>query len=238
MNLSICVATMEKPKMRSYPGQIDSFAELMKNQRDGHIYTWQNYPDDNRGVVGSYQKLYEKSSGDILCYLHDDVICREDGWDERVRKEFEDSTVGIVGFGGARWHGVPTLYKTPYRLNDLRRGGYLSNVDDAETHGDRFDGACAVSVLDGFALCCRRSFLDRIGGWSILGRSNIDFLCYDYSICALARRFGYRIRVVGVRCHHLGGGTSVGMNIDRQEEYERSHRWFYDEFKDVMPASV
>jgi len=152
-----------------------------------------------------------------------------------VLYEFRDPKVGLAGFGGALQHGTPQLFKTPYELTNLRRGQYLSNTDDAEVHGQRFSGSTGVAVLDGYCLCVSRSFMDRIKAWSLAIENNIDFLCYDYFICAMARRYGYRIRCVGVRCHHLGGGTSVALNQDRQEEYERSHKWFFEEFMDVMP---
>lgn len=202
-----------------------------------------NTPEDNWGVVRSYQWIYEREKlreFPFIAFIHDDVICREAGWDKRVLAEFEDPTVGIVGFGGARWHGVPELYKTPYRLDQLRRGDYLSNVDDAEVHGGRFTASAEVAVLDGFALVLRRDLLDRCNGWRGLA-SGCDFFCYDYAACGMARRLGYRCRVLGVRCHHLGGRTSVLLpqaEITSQEAYDRSHRWFYETYRDVMPWSV
>ena len=201
------------------------------------IYTQYNTPDNNLGVVGSYQKLYENSDEELLAYLHDDVICREEGWNERVIKEFEDPNVGVCGFGGALQHGDPSIYKTPYQLQQLRRSSYRSNVDDAEIHGERFTGSCEVAVLDGFALVVRREFLDRMGGWKVIA-GGCDFYCYDYAICAMAHRFGYRVRMVGIRCHHRGGGTSVinkGLSATSQEAYDLSHKWYYEEFRDVMP---
>jgi hypothetical protein len=199
-----------------------------------------NVPGDNLGVVGSYQKLYEGSESDILCFIHDDVWMYDAEWPVKVKKEFEDPTVGVVGFGGAKAHGSPDLYKVPYRLNDLARYGYLSNVDDAEVHGERFTGETDAAVLDGFCLCVRRDLLVRTGGWSpIIGHA--DFYSYDYAICALARRFGYRIRIVGVECKHLGGRTSTTESvrtITSQDAYDKAHRWFYDEFRDVMPWRV
>jgi GT2 family glycosyltransferase len=197
-----------------------------------------NTATENDGVVKSYQKLYEQTDEEILCYMHDDVIVRERGWDEKIIKEFEDPRVALVGMGGAKCHGTPDLYKRSYLLQNLRRGDYLSNVDDAEVHGARFTGSEDVAVLDGFCLVIRRSVLDLCHGFSLLVENGIDFLCYDYALCAMVRRLGYRIRTVGVRCHHRGGGTSVALKSDRQEEYDRSHRWFYDEFKDVMPCTV
>lgn len=236
MKLTIGYATMKRDKL-PWQGEINGWVQ----KSSGYVKVSEHYnPEyDNDGVVGSYQSIYKDTpETDILCYLHDDLICRENGWDERVRIEFDDSKVAIVGFGGAVRHGTEDLYKSPYTVQQLRRGQYLSNVDDAEIHGQRFAGSCRVAVLDGFSLCIRRRFLDRIGGWNLLIQNSIDFFCYDYAICALARRLGYHIRIVGVRCHHIGGQTSVAMNVDRQAEYDRSHRWFYEEFKDVMPASV
>jgi GT2 family glycosyltransferase len=206
------------------------------------VFVIRNDEDNNLGVVGSYQEMYTITKHcDLLCYVHDDVIMREHRWDERVLKEFEDESVGLVGFGGAKWHGMEDLYKVPYKLQNLQRGEYLSNVDDAEVHGARFTDACDVAVLDGFCLIIRRDILSRLGGWSRIA-VGCDFYCYDYALCALVRRLGYRVRVVGVRCHHRGGTTSVGRKSElkntSQDAFEKSHRWFYEEFRDVMPCRV
>jgi hypothetical protein len=208
MNLAICVATMQQ---KNPPGEIGGWIERASDFQIP-LFGVYNTPEHNLGVVGSYHELYQKHpETDILCYLHDDLVCREDGWDVRVAKEFEDPKVAIVGFGGALAHGAKDLYKVPYRLNDLARFDYMSNVDDAEFHGERFTGSRDVAVLDGFALC------------------------------GLGRRHDYRTRLIGIRCHHFGGGTSVTekvRQITSQLAYDKAHRWFYDEFRDVMPWRV
>jgi len=235
MRLAICVATMREGKL---PGEIVTWKQESTYWPPMEVYEQHNTKENNLGVVGSYQELYKQSKEEVLVFAHDDVTMRERGWNERVLKEFEDERVAVAGFGGAEWHGTDDLYKRPYQLSNLRRGGYGSNVDDAEQHGERFTGAKDVAVLDGFALIIRRSFLDRIGGWKILIDAGIDFIAYDYVICALARRYGYKIRLIGVRCHHIGGGTSVKMNVDRQAEYDRSHRWCYENLRDVLPCRI
>lgn len=229
--MALCVATMHDSDA---PGDIPNAIAYASEVIPVHVR--RNTPEDNLGVVKSYQWLYEHSTEEILCFIHDDVIIHEDRWDQRIMAEFDDPHVGIIGMGGARWHGTPDLYKVRYHLPHLRRGDYLSNVDDAEVHGTRFTGVSDVAVLDGFCLVVRRSLLRRVGGFQLLIDNAIDFLCYDYALCALARRYNYRIRTIGIRCHHRGGQTSLG--VDRTEEYERSHSWFYNEFKDVLPASV
>lgn len=252
--LALCIATMRTKPGESVERYVGCTTRLYHTSAPGDaslmtanasmdempVYVRYNTKDDNLGIVGSYQALYEESTEPVLCYVHDDVIMRERGWDIHVRKEFEDPTVGVVGFGGALRHGIKELYKVPYQLQQLRRMHYRSNVDDAEVHGERFSAACDVSVLDGYFLAVRRDLLDKCGGWNAMV-VGCDFFCYDYAICALARRHGYRLRLVGVRCHHRGGGTSVaegGKVITGQQAYDLSHKWFYEEFRDVMPHEV
>ena len=168
---------------------------------------------DKLGPVGSLQNGYAHfpvpqyfKDISVLAFIHDDVEIYEDGWDERVLREFDEPTVGVVGFGGATGLGTPGLYKTPYRLQQLARTNYASNVTDAEVHGSRFTGERDVAVLDGFSMIVRRELLDKVGGWPV---DHLAFHCYDTWLCCMARRHGYRTRLVGVRCHHFGGQTST-----------------------------
>ena len=199
--------------------------------------------EHNRGLLSSYQEGYEQSTADVLAFIHDDVVIYEEGWDARVLAEFAAPNVGVVGFGGALVHGSPDLYRTPYNIQQLGRSFYLSNVTDAEVHGTRFDGACDVAALDGFALIVNRKLLDLTGGWPV--DTYPPHHCYDYWITAMAHRFGYRVRVVGVRCHHLGGLTAT---TSRYQEWARQtpwgsdvamhasgHKLIYNEFWDVLP---
>ena len=260
MKLALCVATMQPgvsiinsfdamrvgideiiDKTAQFPGEISTWTTHAQNLMP--VYIQRNTAESNLGVVKSYQQLFLSSvvDEDILVYTHDDVIMRERGWDARLTKEFEDQHVGVVGFGGAKRHGSPDLYKVPYRLQQLARSGYLSNVDDADDHGTRFTEATDVAVLDGFVLAVRRELLVRAGGWPDIPGG---FHTYDYAICALAHRYGYRVRVVGIRAHHCGGRTSTTQEYQQwaekkgmsdQTAHEKAHRWFYENYRDVLP---
>jgi len=188
----------------------------------------------NCDVVPAYQTAYEETDEPILAYIHDDVVIYEQGWDERVLREFDDPTVGIVGFGGALGHGQPRLYQVPYHLPDLARQNFMSDMRSAEKHGTRFKGERDVAILDGFALFVRRPILDNWGGWP-KGKP-IGYFMYSENLCCEARRQGYRIRLVGVACEHLGGKSSG--HIPASPTYEEEHRYFYETNRDVMPYRV
>jgi hypothetical protein len=196
--------------------------------------------DGRGGMLPAYQNGLKNSSAEIIAYLHDDTIIKDSGWVARVLKEFEDPNVGLVGFGGATRHGDPGMYRKEYEYSQLARAGFASNMRDAENHGERFTGSKDVAVLDGFALIVRRQILEDAGGWPL--NTPIGYVCYDYWLSCMTRRLGKRIRLVGVECDHLGGQTFVKMGIGDNpkhwQQYIDSHRYIYDEFKDVLPHGV
>lgn len=187
-------------------------------------------------VLEAYQQAFERGSTfrSIIGYVHDDLMIYENGWDVRVLKEFDDPTVGLVGFGGALGHGRPDLYKVPYHLPDLARQNFMSNMREAEKHGARFTGERDVAVLDAFAIFIRRSILEKWGGFP-LGKP-IGYFMFCENLCCEVRRQGFRIRLVGVDCHHIGGRTSTVHQVT--DDYEAEHAYFYEHNRDVMPYRV
>ena len=186
-------------------------------------------------IIHAYEKGRLESTYDILGYVHDDVLIHETCWDLRVVHEFRDQEVAMVGFGGALGHANSNLYTTPYHLPNLARQAFMSNMRDAEKHGARFAGERDVSVLDGFAVFIRRSFLDQIGGWPQDGR--VGYFMYTEFMCCMARRMQKKIRLVGVDCEHLGGRSS-GLKPEQKFDYDGEHLYIYKEFRDVLPWTV
>lgn len=215
----------------------------------------ENTVDDNLGVTGSLQWCYEHTQAPIIAHFHSDLQIFEPGWDERVLREFDDPRVGVVGFGGALQLGDDDLYRTPYRLQQLRRIDYRSNTHDAEQHGERFTGACDVATLDGFALVVRRELLRRwlhpfsqhpldynSVGWPV---ARYPFHNYDNALCIHAHKAGMRVRLVGIDCIHHGGATATTpayqewsvakLGQTDAEVHEQSHLALYEDGRGILP---
>jgi GT2 family glycosyltransferase len=200
--------------------------------------------EPNLGLVPALQALYEKhKSHDILVFLHDDVEVHE-AWEMRVRKEFDDPEVVIVGLGGATGIGVDDIYKTPYDIWQLQRLSYASNQRGWDIHGKQETGSRDVAVVDGFFMAIRGEFLREINGWSWFPHR---FHCYDTALCLMAARRGYKVRTIGVDVTHYGGGTSItpeyvefckehGTTPER--EHQEPHRWLYENFRQELPLRV
>ena len=197
----------------------------------------------NIGPVKAYQQLYERNRHHShIAFLHDDLEILEPWTD--VEREFADPKLAIIGFGGATGLGLKDIYKIPYDIWQLQRTDYFSNQTDWSTHGTLETGAKDVAVVDGFAMVVRTQFLDDIGGWSGFP---FNFHCYDLYLCLMAKRLGWKVRMVGVRCTHHGGGTSTSaeyqelltrMGKTAAEDHQEPHVWIYESFRDELPVRV
>lgn len=186
-------------------------------------------------ILDAYQWAYENSNADILGYIHDDLLCEELGWRERVAAEFEDARIGLVGFAGAPGFCHPSMCE--FNPHAMGRIGFRSNLVNAETHGARDAGSFNAVVLDGLALFVRRSALEKIEGWPI--GKDVGYFMYAEWLCCALRRAGYGIRVTGVRVNHLGG-RSTGLNPSLKVDWESEHKALWDEFSPdgTIPAEV
>ena len=186
-------------------------------------------------IIDAYEIGFRACQSDILGYVHDDVIVHSPEWRCRVIEEFDDPEVALVGFAGATGHCQSFLYARPFYIPNMVRIDFRSNLLDAEKHGTRLLGSMNAAVLDGLAFFVRRSFLEGVGGWP-LGTPCNYFMYMEWLSC-MVRRYGKKIRVVGVPCQHLGGKSS-GLNSSFHPDYEGEHRYIYEEFRDVLPARV
>lgn len=209
----------------------DGWRDCVKswNETSSEEYPWILVP--NMSIPQCFEAVYRGTTEPIMALIHDDVMIYEQGWNRRVLEEFEDESVGLVGFAGALGHGNPNMYEVPFQIPNLVRRGFRSNLRDAERHGGRASGVIDVSVLDGLALFVRRSVLDACGGWPL--NRPISYFMYSEWLCCEVRRQGLRIRMVGADCEHLGGKSS---GTPLPYSYEEEHLHFYESNRDVMPA--
>jgi GT2 family glycosyltransferase len=181
---------------------------------------------------------------DIIIYIHDDVTIHEENWFGAVMGLFENPNCVVVGLGGATSLGHPDLYKKPYKIERMARGGYCSNQTDAEVHGVRFTGEKRVAVLDAFLMAVRRDWLVSIGGWPV---KHLTHHGLDLWVCLEAARAGKEVWMTGVSCTHHGGGTSTKTAYrdatwlqggNRDADHALPHVWLYENYRDVLPLEV
>lgn len=234
MNLSIHVPTMR--------GLTET--EVNKNllYPKSEVVVKQQKP--NLGYLPWAQYVVEEFGEDILGYIHDDLTILESDWEKWIFAEFLDPTVAVCGFGGAKAVGHPDIYKIPYHFSQLARRGFISNMIDAEKHGERVTVPTDVAFLDSMAIFIRREFLVSLGGWPVerYAPSHMS----DLWICLQALRHGFRVRMVPISIEHTSGGsgpdypewcktTKWGSDAAM---HQHNHRMIYEEFADILPVEA
>jgi len=185
----------EKPRTWKSQGKLK-----VKNQHNG----------ENIGVLPTFKQGVELSSGDLVCFIHNDVLIHEQGWNERVAWAFaEDHKLGLAGLLGAR--GVNP---------DGGREGTMSHMLGAEWgkteiqpaaihHGELMMARHSAIVLDGVGMFFRKSALHDVAEHSnIFADDRPPHHWYDRNICLNFIFRGWHVDVIGIQFDHFSGATA------------------------------
>ncbi|KKL94345.1 hypothetical protein LCGC14_1865620 [marine sediment metagenome] len=245
MRLAIVTAHLDKEKTREYWQEWEKDAPLTRVE----------------GIMGPVPAFYEGcirasrewlGGSDLIACLHDDLAIHaptfpEEGWVAQVARAFDaDSELLLAGFGGATGLGEEWIYERAFDPMSLVRKDFISNMDKAEVHGRRVEQVTEVACLDGFSLIGRAEFM--LAGFHLFKGLGIIHHAYDSALGALAYRWGGKVKMIPVRCHHAGGRTAVGqseyaewaekMHGGNKTIWLHAHHAIWHEFRDVLPIRV
>lgn len=151
--------------------------------------------EENVGVVKSLDIIHHESTGDVIAIPHNDLYIFEYGWNKRVMDEFEnDPKLGLAGFLGA--------------VGTTQNGGRhitMSNMLEAEAHGERIHEVKECVGFDGLCLIPRKAMLDQVGGFD---QNYTYHHFYDRDIAVTSYRAGWTNKVIPIFCHHRSGVTA------------------------------
>lgn len=177
-------------------------------------------------IFTAYKEGVERARGDILCFVHDDVIdYHTPNWGVNVERHFaEDDKLGCIGIVGT--HFAPN---TPFEWYHclLSSGGCIMTTEgktENMQYLDNFkDGNTIIEavVLDGQWMCIRRSMFEGDIHWDT---NNFNgWHCYDTDICFQVRDAGYKVGIISdVLIEHTSFGTCTKAWIEATKKvYEK-----------------
>ena len=200
-------------------------ASVEKNIRDTISVDFEIISIDNsRGQYNIFQAYNEgmaKAKGDILCFMHDDILFRSNGWGKVVEESFSsDPKMGALGVAGG--HFLPdcpcswsTCKTTSFHVWQTNRDGSATEYGCTDyTDGKRI---VEVACLDGLFMCIRQSLFDTI---RFDDQTFSGFHCYDSDICMQVMAAGYSDNVtfdIDIE-HHSNGACN-------QQYYDNLELW-------------
>ena len=160
----------------------------------------------NLGFGGSHNVGASVSSGDIICFLSNDVV---------VRTNFIDNM-------------VESLVETPYAL----LGGDIIYYPGGWNEFEFDNKKMVVPYCNGWLLACTREVWDNLGGFDVDTFGKFDMEDIDLSMNALSH--GYDLLSLNLprhQLHHISGVTIKSLKIDRMKITEMNREKFIAKWK-------
>lgn len=182
-------------------------------------------------IFQAYNEGVRQSVGDILCFMHDDIMFHSENWGNRVYEYFNTySNLGCLGIAGSHmmlntpssfWHSAASCFH--YYSRDME--GNLELISWPKEINP--DVLTQLASVDGCWMCIRKSLFETIRFDDTLYDG---FHCYDSDICMQIIQAGYDIGIAyGVDVEHNRRGT-------QDDSYFKSIRKWHEKWKDHLPV--
>lgn len=180
--------------------------------------------DNSRGQYSIFQAYNEgmaRAKGDILCFMHDDILFRSNNWGKVVEASFaSNQKMGALGVAGG--HFMPdcpcswsTCKTTSFHVWQTNRDGSATEYGCSNySNGKRL---VEVACLDGLFMCIRCKLFDTI---RFDDKTFTGFHCYDSDICMQVLSASYSVNVtfdIDIQ-HHSNGACN-------QQYYDNLELW-------------
>lgn len=182
-------------------------------------------------IFQAYNEGVKRAKGDILCFVHDDVLFRSEMWGLIAEKLLGDDSIGIVGFAGT--HFMP---KCPMYWWD---SPYVSqhNIDNGnlQSKPEYFKGQIAdVIAVDGFCFFSKKSIFQTV-------RFDEDlysgYHAYDMDICMQVQKMGKRVCVTNAILLEHFWNADLFNDKTYLAKLDKNIVLFYKKWESIMPMT-
>jgi len=161
---------------------------------------------NNYSIFEAYNIGIKQSKGDLLCFMHDDVLLHTNSWGKILIDIFnKNKNIGLLGVAGAK---VKTKMASPWWnchcnqqvINIIQHNG--SDAPKNTEDGFGKDSESEVVVIDGVFMVLKKS-IDIMFNEKMIGYHN-----YDLNISFECKKKGYQVFVTNqILIEHFSSGS-------------------------------
>lgn len=181
-------------------------------------------------IFQAYNIGIEKSTGEYLCFIHDDILFRSKEWGKVVNRIFEENpNFGLIGVAGAKiktkipngWWDCEEKYKSVNIIQNFANG----NVEK-QSVGFEYTRFNEVVIIDGVFMVLRKKTE------LFFSREYKGFHNYDFNISFEILKKGFK---VGVTNEILIEHFSIGV-LDK--EWFKSTINIHNNYSELLPIAT
>lgn len=185
-------------------------------------------------IFQAYNEGVKRSQGEVLCFMHEDILFRSNNWGNDILDVFDDKTIGLVGFAGTHFLSSSPFYWTnsPFisehnLTND--KGVVLECFQDEYYNAN---GIVDLVAVDGFCFFIKKQLFESI---RFDDKTYSGFHAYDMDICMQVLMAGYRVCACNkVLIEHFWS-ESDSRTKKGYEILDNNLTLFANKHKDVLP---
>jgi hypothetical protein len=181
-------------------------------------------------IFEAYNLGIDRSKGNYLCFIHDDILFHTIGWGNVLQRIFnEDQQIGLIGIAGAKSKTkMPSLWWS-CPIED-KIASIIQHIPNRETErwnsGFGKESLIEVVAVDGVFMAMRKD--DRIR----FNTKMTGFHNYDLNLSFECEKLGYKIMVTNeILIEHFSLGTI-------KEEWVESSYQLYTLYKNSLPLNL
>ena len=179
-------------------------------------------------IFSAYNEGVRRAKGDILCFMHEDIIYHTDEWGKQIEEVFQQNhEYGLFGLAGSQLlPKEPTPWcSTLFSVSTM----YSENVPTvASTFVDINRLIVPVVAVDGVWMCIPRSMFNQI----YFDESYEGFHMYDIDTCLQVIKAGYKV------------GVLTTISVFHSSDGNYNTQWFnnmercWKKWENLLPCSV
>ena len=121
--------------------------------------------ENNYGIAAAYNKGAAEATGELICFVHEDIQFKTKNWGSVVQKALEDKKTGLFGVAGAYYYPLPPVgwfHSHELEVNVVQHYKFETRPVQ-EIHLSKFPGQqlVDVAVLDGLFLATRKEVMEK-----------------------------------------------------------------------------
>ena len=197
---------------QSIASTIDCYYELVIIDNSASKYS----------IFEAYNEGVRIAKGDILCFIHEDVVFHSSGWGRIISSHLSNhKEVGAIGFLGGHYLPSRPCYWSEPRVESAHyiQGETLDGVYSSRriNHQKYRQSRTFVAAIDGVFMAMPKSVFDELGvRWDDSSYSGFHF--YDADMCMQIHNAGLKIEILwDVWMEHKSCGNTVDAFLEARQ---------------------
>ena len=184
-------------------------------------------------IFSAYNEGVRRANGDVLCFMHEDILYHTQGWGKIISNILQDKTIGQIGVAGSHFMPKAPMYwwSSPY----------ISQYNSENDHGNQKKNATEMHmiqhladtvVVDGLCFFIPSVLFKQI---HFDEEHYTDFHAYDMDISMQMQSIGKRVCVTNaILIEHFWSESSLE-NKAYMARLDKNMSIFYNKWQHLLP---